>query len=490
MIDLWDHQKKAVTRARTSPHLALFLEIGTGKTGTMITILREEYVKRTNLVKTLIFSPISVCKQWKNEFPKFSKIPDNRIHVLTGTGPSRTKALYDIMSRGDPAIVITNYEALHIKAFYEALLRWSPDIMVMDESHRLKDPTTARAKKIYPLCYGARRRFIMTGTPILNSEMDLYGQYKAMDPEVFGGNFFHFREKYFRDKNSYMPAHIRFPDWQPKPETLEAFRGIVARTSVQARKEECLDLPDLLKVTIPIQLSERQRKVYNDMEKHFVAELKGTTVAADFAMTKSLRLQQIVAGFITPDSESSATWCDDVPRLDAFRELLETLNKEKVIVWTVFKPTYQKLAEIAEKVGYRVAFLTGEQSVTQKEKSIEEFCKGDIGCLISNPSAGGAGINLVEARYAIYYGKGYSLEHYLQSEGRNYRGGSELHEKITHYHLAAENTIDQTIHEALLSKKNVGDAILNWAREKNNTLDNCKSIELNRDQGVQTYDAN
>ncbi len=464
-MELWEHQRKAVEFARTNDHLALFYEVGTGKTATLIHILREDYNRVRKIAPTLIFTPLTVCKQWKTEFARFSKIPQEKIFVLTGPGKKRAEALKHQISLSRDLIVVTNYEAVQIEAFYAQMLKWSPDLVVLDESHLLKDSSGKRVKKIYPLAHAARRRFLSTGTPILNSLLDIFGQYKAMNPDIFGGNFFTFRQRYFVDKNAYMPKN-HFPDWQPIPEAAAMIGQVIKQTSLQAKREECLDLPELLKINVPVEMSPEQARVYKQMAKDFVAELGNSVVTAEFAMTKTLRLRQILAGFIAQDSESDATWCSDVPKLDALEDLLSSIGGRKTIIWTEFRPTYTKIASVCEKAGYEVAFLTGDQSASEKEKSIEAFRQGSVNALVANPSAGGTGVNLFEAPFAIFYAKGYNSGHYRQAEGRNYRAGSEMHTRVTQYHLVSEGTLDEVISNALVHKKEVGDEVLRWASKK------------------------
>jgi len=442
--------------------------MGTGKTGTMIYILREEYSRHGAIQPTLIFAPLSVCPQWKKEFTKFSKIDPKHIHVLTGPGKKRTEMMGLIMARaqhfGEHPIIITNYESVQMEGFYKCLLAWNPKIIVFDESDRLKDSSGTRAKAVYPLALAADRRFLLTGTPITEDMLNIFGQYKAMDPSIFGGNFFKFKNTYFYDANAGMPKHVHFPNWQPKPEAAKLLGKIIGATSVQATKAECLDLPPLLTVPVPVELSPEQRRAYESMKKAFVAELDGKVAIAEFAMTKTLRLQQILAGYITPENSDTPTWVKSNPRLDALHDLLEAVGREKTIIWTNFVATYSKIGEVAEALGRKVVYLTGEQSAAQKQAAIDEFCRGDADTFVSNPAAGGVGINLVEAKVAVYYQRGYSLTQYLQSQARNFRGGSEMHDKITHYILQAEGTLDEVIGTALDKKLNVAEAILAWAK--------------------------
>jgi SNF2 family DNA or RNA helicase len=463
--DLWEHQRKAVLAARENHSLGLLMEVGVGKTATMIYILREDFTAHKRIRNTLIFAPLSVCPQWKKEFAKFSKIPEKDILVLTGSGKKRTEALSARIQSGRPCIVVSNYEAVGIPAFYNALLKWSPEIVICDEAHRLKDASSKRAKAVYPLCNAAERRFILTGTPILNDLSDIYGQFKALDPRIFNQSFFAFRNQYFYNKNAGAPSHVTWPDWVPRPGAQEQLAAVIRRHAIQAKKSECLDLPPLLRVPVPVELSPAQSRAYESMKKHFIAELGDKVSIAEFAMTKTLRMQQILAGFIQPEDGSAPALVKENPRIDALEELLETIGpNEKVVIWTVFKVTYQMIAQVCERLGRQYHFLTGEQSATQKQESIETFCRGSGQILIANPRAGGAGINLTESRYAIYYTRGYGLEDYLQSEARNYRGGSDIHDKVVHYHIQATGTLDEVIANALLNKQNVADSVLEWAR--------------------------
>ena len=461
--------------ARQFANLALFLPTGTGKTATMIRILEDEY-RNVGVQSTIIFCPLSVCHQWLTEFKKFSNIPAHCFKVLTGSGKDRVKSLLPLVDQKVPCIVITNYESLNMKEFYPLLLRWQPKIVIADEAHMCKNPHSKRSKNIFPLAYAAKRRFVMTGTPFVNGLEDIFGQYKILNHEIFGGNYYAWRARYFHDVNKNMPRNKYFPDFQPNKNTGLLFSEILARTSIQAKKEDCIDLPPLLKIKIPVELSPAQAKAYNMMEKQFVAELNGATSIAQIALTKSLRLRQIIAGFIadTEDTEKVA-WFEDSPRVQALVELLDSIGNEKVIIWTDFKPTYVLLAELMQKLGRTTTFLTGEQSSTEKTISIERFTLGDANTLISNPAAGGTGVNLTQAPYSIYFTKSFNAGSFEQSEARNYRAGSIQHSKVVHYHLISTNTIDEVIHEVLIEKREIGETILGWAKKlKEITLDSDK----------------
>lgn len=459
---LWLHQRQCIDMAKDRHYLALFMGLGTGKTRTQIEITRNLINLHKRLLRVVIFAPLSVCPQWKAQFLAYSKAKEEDLHVLTGPGKGRV----DAISKITKGIIITNYEAVTIAPFFDALLKWSPEVLVCDELHFCKSPTSVRSKKIFQLAQHTPYRFGLTGTPILNTPMDLFSQYRILDLGAnFGTNFYIFRKLYCIDKNAGMPKQRYFPKWVVKPEAEKFFAEVMAKTSFQAKKEDCIDLPPLVKVVHKVQMSLEQRRAYESMKREFVAEIGGVQTTAEFAMTKSLRMQQIICGFVQENEDGDAKWVKDNSRLDALEELLQTIGKEKCIIWTCFRPTYKKIAEVCTKVGLSFAFLTGLESAAEKQESLDKF-KKDTQILISNPASGGTGISMEFSSYAIYYARSYNLSHFLQSESRNYRGGSNQHERVTHVHLAAENSLDEVIYDALSKKQKIGETILEWAVEK------------------------
>lgn len=476
MIALRAHQSKAVEKARGQKHLALFFEAGTGKTGTMARILAEDFNQHKGVRNTLIFAPLVVCKQWPEEIGKFSKIPLDKIHVLTEPGKKRTERLKQILELKQPAIVVTNYESVQIKEFYPLLLKFSPRIVVLDESHRLKDSQAKRSKAIYPLTSGSDRRFLLTGTPCPNSLLDLFGQYKALDATLFGPGFWSFRRNYFYDRNS--GRFGSFPEWVPNPGAAKEIGEKIQKTSVQVTRAQCLDLPPLSLIPVPCEMSSEQRRAYEEMKKEFVTEVKGLIMSSEFEMVKTLRMQQILAGFIQPDDQETPVWVEDLPRLNALMQKIDEIGPQKQIIWTVFRPTYHKIAEELDKRNIKYTFLTGEQTGDKaKQESKDRFTKGEAQILIANPAAAGEGIDgLQVAPYAHFYMRGWSYLHYAQALARNYRGGSEQHDKVLHYHYYVKGTVDEALAQALIYKGNVQDAVLRWAKG-DISLDLAKRME-------------
>lgn len=474
-IELWEHQKKAIEKAQEialgpSPSgMAFLMEVGTGKTPTMARVLAWHCNNQKRIVPTLIFCPPVVIKNWVRELKRWTKIPPERIIPLMDSGKKRLEALNEARKRyrGD-VVAITNYEAVQMPDLLDSCMQWSPFLLVNDESHRLKNHQALRTKRITMLADRCKYIYNLTGTPVLNNPMDLFSQFRILDGgRTFGKNFFIFRSQYFYDKNAaWRTSQKYFPAWVPRADAQEKLGKLIAGRSFQAKKSECLTLPPLVRQRIEVELSPPQKKAYDEMYKDFITFVReADAVVAELAITKTLRLQQILSGFARTDAGVDVPF-KDVPRLTALRDLLEDLTEgAKCIVWANFKANYQALGAICDELGCKYVSITGEQSTAEKDEAAQAFENDpEVRVVIANPQAGGEGINLIAASQMIYYTRDFSLGKDIQSEARAYRGGSERHEKITRWDIVAPGTVDEVVLEALEKKQSVAEAILAVAR--------------------------
>lgn len=454
IVPLWAHQKEAVSKAIASRDFAFLMDMGTGKSLTTVTTLRNKYAQHKRVLRTLIVTPPITLKNWKNEWDKGSKVGD-RVRILHGHRKQRLAAI-----KGGE-ILLTNYESLVMPDVYKALTEWAPEILVFDESSRIKSYKSKRTKAAIKLAQIAKHRYILTGTPILNTPMDIFTQYLALDGgETFGANFFSFRNRYFYDANSGMPQSKYFPNWKVRPGALDDIRDKIYTKAMRVTKQECLDLPPLVRKTIHVELSKEQARAYEEMKKDFITYVGEKACVASIALTKALKLMQITTGFVQIEDKAHAM--ETTPRAKALKELLEDLVEgHKVIVWAVFKENYKTIANICKALNAQYVEIHGEISDTKKFEAVDLFNKDPkVRVLIGHPGSGGIGINLVSSDYAIYFSRNFSLEQDLQSEARNHRGGSEIHEKITRIDLVAQGTIDELIQEALAKKISISDKVL------------------------------
>lgn len=461
---LWKHQIEAINRAKELGHFALLFDTGTGKTRTSIEILRDLYNKQGDVLRTLVLCPLIVVPNWPIEFQKFSKIPEDEIKPLLGSQVNRIKIFKE--SNQKSRIFVMNYEGLLLKDLFNLIEAWRPQVLICDESHKLKNITASRTKLAIKLADNALHRFILSGTPILNSPMDIFSQFRVLDKgATFGKNFFGFRAKYFYDKNSGMPAQKHFPDWRIKPGAFNSMNALIYKKAMHIKKEDCLDLPPLIRQTILVGMTPLQEKLYTQMKKDFITFVQnmGKTEAsvAELAITKALRLMQIVSGFVKTEDDNEVE-IKDTPKLAALKELLEELTPQhKVLVWATFRENYGQIKRICEELGLRYVEVHGGISDKAKFKAVDDFnADQSIRVFIGHPGSGGIGINLISASYSIFFSRSFSLENDLQAEARNYRGGSEIHAKITRIDLVVKDTLDELVVKALANKMEIGEKML------------------------------
>ena len=464
-MKLYAHQENVLELSRSMPHLALFWEMGTGKTLAAIEILKSKQKKHNRLLKTIIFSPLVTLNNWKNELLKFSNIPEDRIFCLNMTGNKRVEELEHAVA--DDGVIIINYEALRSLKVYTMLLDYFPNMLICDECHKLKNPSSKQSKLIYNISKEVPYKTLLSGTPILNSTMDIFHQYKVLDGgKTFGHSFYSFRSKYFYDKNAGMPKTVHFPKFVPRLDKNQELQFLIKKKSDRILKADCLDLPPLVKHKHYVEMSTEQKSAYNSMKKEFIAFVKNhkteniEAAVAQLAITKLLRLQQIISGFVVTDKGDY--FFENNPRATALKDMLGSLTEHnKVIVWTTFKNDIKIAEKICKELGIGYCLLTGEQSGREKERSTHDFTTSpEKRVIIANRKAGGVGINLVEAKYAISFSRNFSLEDELQSEARNYRGGSEKFDSVIKIDLIAKDTLDEEIQLALQKKQSISDLIL------------------------------
>ncbi len=476
LIAPWKHQLEAIERASRTRDFAFFMEMGTGKTCAAINSLRHKYYEASGVKRTLILCPPIVIENWKKEFELHSKVGP-KVILLYGTGKKRLKLLEEQVLKDDgipfgpikvrePVIVVTNFETLLMKEVYAALTDWKPEILVVDEVHKCKDMKSTRTKQTIKLADLADHRYILTGTPILNSPLDIFAQFRILDGgETFGRNYFAFRAQYFFDGNAAMPRDRYFPNWKIRPGALEEITEKISKKSMHVKKADCLDLPPLVKKEVNVELSPEQSKIYEDLKKDYVAYVGSEACVATLAITKALRLMQVVSGYVVlerGDGTPKRNKKLDNPRAEALRELLELISPTaKVIVWAVFKENYETIRNCCDDLKISYTEVHGDVPSKTKFENVERF-NTDESCrvLIGPPGSGGIGINLVSASYSIFYSRNFSLEQDLQAEARNYRGGSEIHEKVTRIDLIAAGTIDEIIAKRLAGKQEISDKVL------------------------------
>ena len=279
-----------------------------------------------------------------------------------------------------------------------------------------------------------------------HSPLDIYAQYRFLDPGIFGTSFTRFRNKY-AIMGGYENHQVL--GYQNEEDLSERFYRIAYKVS-----SDVLDLPEVVEMERFCALSPYAQRVYQQMEDEFYTQVEDGEVTAANALVKLLRLQQIVSGYIKTDT-------GNIERIDTAKNdlLLETLSdidpEEPITVFCRFVEDLKAVREAADALDRPYGELSGAQD-DLVDAEYPEWAKV-LGVQIQ---AGSEGIDLTRSRYCLYYSTGFSLGTYLQSRKRVHRPGQER--ETIYIHLTAKNTIDEKVAAALQKRQDVINSILDY----------------------------
>lgn len=372
--------------------------------------------------------------------------------VLIHNGPSKQRAeklQQALQTAGNQTlIVVVNYDSVwrgELGKVVEAT-KWSA--IVLDESHRIKAPGGKASRWLARLAakHPHAKRLCLTGTPMPHSPLDLYGQFRFLDANVFGSS-------YTRMRARYAECDVRFPSKVKKWRNQDELAAKLDAHSWRVTADEVLDLPDAIHDTIPVPLSPATLKFYRSLEKEMTAEIEAGVVTVNNALTKLLRLQQATGGYARTE-ESGTVLIDGMPTKRAILEdrLDDLPVTEPVVVFCRFRSDLDDVQAAARTLGREYAEVSGER------KDLERWQAGDATILGVQIQSGGVGIDLSRAAYAFYYSLGYSLGDYEQSLARLRRPGQTR--CVRYYHLVATGTVDEQVYAALRERRSVVEAVL------------------------------
>ena len=463
----FEHQLDALKESWNKENFAYFMEMGTGKSKVLLDNAAMLYDKG-DINSILIIAPKGVYKNWyDSEIP--THLPDHieRNIVLWKTSDAsvkQQKVLNTLFKPGsDFRILIMNVEAFSsgkgAQFAYKFLSAHPKSMVAIDEATTIKTPTTNRTKNIIKLRDMCKYRRILTGSPVTKSPLDLYSQCEFLDPWLLG------HQSYYTFKARYAVTRKIPTPYGRQTEIVIGYRNLgelsekIQPFSKRILKEDCLDLPEKTYVKHYVELTDEQKKVYNQMKQEAIAFLDGKMQSSATVMTQLMRLHQITCGHFTADDGI----IKDLPcsRLTELMNILENIEG-KSIIWSHYTHDVKRIIEKIKQVygENSVVDYFGETDTETRSKNIKKF-QTDDNCrfFVGTTHTGGYGITLTAGSNMIYFSNGYDLEKRQQSEARIDRIGQT--KKMTYIDIMAQDTVDERIVKALRSKVNVANKIMN-----------------------------
>jgi hypothetical protein len=492
----YDHQNEGFEEAKDRAFYALFWEMGLGKTKTALDIAAwKYYMHRIDAI--LVVTLNGVHRNWiRKEAP---------IHFpfdYEGAfwNPTRVEhGMRGLIESKKFAVATINFDSVHTKngeKFCRRFLTQRRVMMMVDESHCIKTPSARRTRAIIKLGRSAVARLIMTGTPVANSPLDIFKQFEFLSPSILREkNYTEFKRRYaiMQDVPHAGEYHARdatgkllfdatgAPVMTPIQEIvgyrdIEKITQLIAPYSSRKTKKDCLNLPPKVYRRHTYVLPQQMRAAYTQMVRDMKMDLAdGRVSTAKIALTKLLKLQQLVCGFIVPDDLDP--FSDEIrgeafpggnPRMDALMDVLEEVQG-KAIIWATYRFSIIDIEKhIAAKYGANsVATFSGMTSDNDRDKVEDMFqdTTSSLRFMVAQPQAGGTGRTFTAANDVIYWNNSYNLIHRLQSEDRAHRIGQTG--TVTYTDLEADESVDGKVIESLIKKVDIaaqitGDDLVEW----------------------------
>lgn len=434
---------------------ALLMEMGTGKSLTAIAITGA-LSQAGRIRRVLIVAPLSILGVWEEEFQKFAAFP-YALAVLSGSSAKKLDTLRH-MTGTALQVVVVNYESAW--RLEKALTAWHPDLIIADEGHKIKTHNIAASKAMHRMGAKASYRLLLTGTVITNKAIDVFSQYKFLNPAIYGNSFYAFRNRYF-DMVGY-GNHTPVLKKSMEGDLTEKLHSI----SYRATKAECLDLPETTDVIRQIELEPAALRIYRGLVKESYAELASGEVTATNILTRLLRLSQLTGGFLGND-ETAAVEQVSAAKLSALEDILDGAVAEgkKLVIIARFIPEIRAICKLLEKRGLGYSCITGE--VKNRDEQVARFQKEpEVMAFVGQIATAGLGITLTAASTMVFYSLDYSMSNFEQTKARIHRVGQRM--PCTYLYLVARGTVDEKVLAALESKANLARTLVDDYRSGRN----------------------
>ena len=400
-----EYQAYCIERLLREPALGLFLDMGLGKTVVTLTAANELLYDRFEVSRVLIIAPKKVAEAtWQTEAAKWTHLRHLRFSSILGTEQQRLRAVY---AQADVYIVNRENVVWLVERLHH---HWPFDMVVIDESSSFKNGRSKRFKALAKVRPQIARLVELTGTPAPNGLADLWAQLFLLDGgQRLGRTVTAFRETFFR-ANTHGGHFTTYEETEGAAAEIQSRIGDIC---ISMKAEDWLELPPIVYDTIPVELDERSRAAYREMEREMLLCIDEDVIDAGSAAALSNKLLQLCNGAVYDDAGKVVRLHDC--KLEAFRELLERLGGQHVLVFYNFRHDIDRLLDVLKDRRVRV-LRTAEDA--------DAWNAGEVDVLLAHPASCAYGLNLQQGgSHVVWFGLNWSLELFQQANKRMHRQG-------------------------------------------------------------------
>lgn len=460
------YQEYATHRIIDTPYIALFLEMGLGKTVSTLTaidLLLNDYFDSQ---KILVIAPLRVADDtWAREVEKWDHLKHLSISKILGSVDQRRKAL-----KQDADIWVINRENV-VWLVSELGTSWDFDTVVIDELSSFKNSSSKRFRALRRVRPMMKRVIGLTGTPAPNSLIDLWPQIYLLDKgERLGKTITAYRDRYFIPGER--SGHVVYK-WHQKKESEERIYEAIKDIAVSMKSEDWLDLPPRIDRNVVVRLSDKAKEQYKKLERDLLLPFQDSDVVASTAAVLSNKLLQMASGAVYDEDRGIKEIHE--AKLDALEDLIEAAQGKPIMIFYNFK---HSLSRIQERFPQARTLRKGKDG----NKDIADWNSDKIELLLLHPKSAGHGLNLQESscQNVIWYDQIWSLEEDQQANARVHRQGQR--NSVVVMRLVAQGTMDEDAVAAVERKANGQEALMQAVKARISGIKtdcNRLKIELN-----------
>jgi len=416
-------------------------DMGLGKTVQVLALLEERRAEGQGT--SLVVVPRSLVFNWEQEATRFTP----RLRILVHGGPDRRRGISHL---SDYDLVITTYGTL--RRDVASLRAFEFDYAVLDEAQAIKNAGTEGAKAARLI--RAKHRLAMSGTPIENRLSELWSLLEFLNPGLLG-------------KASVFGTLVRRLEGPGNAEEREQSRAMLARAVRpyilrRTKAQVTPELPERLEQTLVVELSPKERALYNELRDHYRNSLLGRIATQGLAKSKMhvlealLRLRQAAChpGLVDPGRRG-----DSSSKIDMLLTRVTEATEEdhKVLVFSQFTSLLSIVRDQMDAAGMRYAYLDGD--TRDRQRVVGEF-QEDPECRIFLVSlkAGGVGLNLTAAEYVYLLDPWWNPAVEAQAIDRAHRIGQT--NRVFASRLIARDTVEEKVLALQESKRDLAEAIV------------------------------
>jgi hypothetical protein len=444
---LRSYQQRAATFLYERDAAFLIAPLGAGKGAAALTAVAE-LIRDGERRHCLIIAPKLVATTvWPPEVAAWPHLARLKIAVLDGS-PERRRALLVTAAEREVTVIGVDLVPWLVSELADiADDHRLFDVLIIDETSRLKDPSGKRARALLKVAGRFRTRWGLTGTPRPNSSRDLFMPAAIItNGALWGRAFIPWQKQHFRPRDPFGREWVALPGAEEK---IGDDFGTVATTVAD---EDMPDLPPLNVVVTPIKLPDAVMATYRTMARELFARIEGRSIEAASPLIATGKLAQLANGFLYDEGAD-----DPVPvhslKIDWLRELVESLDGEPLLIAYEF---IEDLRAIRRAFG-EVPALGGLTSAHEASQLIAAWNEGKLPLLAFHPASAGHGLNLQHGGSRMaWLSPSWSAELTEQAIARIYRPGQTGH--VTVHVCVAAGTVDEMKRDRVINKMSAQEA--------------------------------